>query len=407
MRYLLLNQFYPADAAPTGVVLEALAERLAEQGHTVKVLCGAGGYAEMADFQTKAARVSGTFGSIEVIRLASLSIGRRSHAGKLLNYFLYYCGVTCYLLWTPADLVVALTTPPYLSLLARAVTRLRGGRHAHWIMDLYPDVMVAHGMLRRGGLPHRLLRGLTKWGFGGNRCAAVLTLGPMMAEKIRLYLSKNQKAHWVPLWGCEGGEGMAREVAELRALRGWGTDEVVFLYSGNMGLGHRLQESIAAAQILATRGERIRLAFYGNGKRKAEVEAALEKWGHGFASVGGYVDRQDLSAHLSSGDVHLASLDPAWDGTMLPSKLQGIFAAGRPVIFTGSRTGDVGRWILESGAGWVCAPEDIDAHVAAMLEALDPCVRERMGAAARKFSEKWFNKEVNVARICALLTEKE
>jgi len=172
-----------------------------------------------------------------------------------------------------------------------------------------------------------------------------------------------------------------------------------------IGLGHRILDCITAAQSPDLKGQPIRLAFYGGGKRLPEVEAALRAWPGGSSTLGGYVERELLATHLATGDVHLASLDPAWDGTMLPSKLQGIFAAGRPVLFTGSRSGDVGRWILESGAGWVCAPGDVAAHPAAMQEAMASDVRERMGMAAREFAGKWFDKQVNVRKIADILAE--
>ena len=121
------------------------------------------------------------------------------------------------------------------------------------------------------------------------------------------------------------------------------------------------------------------------------------------ASLSGYVPQDELAVHLASGDVHLASLEPAWDGMMVPSKLQGIFAAGRPVLFTGSRTCSMGRWILESGGGWVVAPGDVAGHVQAMQEALDPAERAKRGAAAKAFAEQRFDREKNVARIVELL----
>ena len=45
MHLVFLNQYYPPDVAPTGVMLEAVVEELARQGHAVTVLCAAGGYA--------------------------------------------------------------------------------------------------------------------------------------------------------------------------------------------------------------------------------------------------------------------------------------------------------------------------------------------------------------------------
>jgi hypothetical protein len=124
--------------------------------------------------------------------------------GKLLDYASYYGGVVWKLgvMNQRPDRIVSLTTPPYLSVVARTVSWFRRADHAHWVMDLYPDVMVAHGMLREGGMLQRVLGGLARWGFGGKRCAAVLTLGPDMAERVGHYVSATSKqVEWVPLWG--------------------------------------------------------------------------------------------------------------------------------------------------------------------------------------------------------------
>ena len=377
---------------------------------------------------------------VRVVRLWAPGWGRRKSAvGKVLAYASYYAGVGCWLLRRRhrADVIVALTSPPYLSLLARAAAWWQGGRHAHWVMDLYPDVMVAHGMLREGGWPDRLLGALARWGMGGKRGGPVLTLGPDMAERLAPYLPEGRAADWVPLWGTAEGVAGDPAVAALRQQRGWAADETVFLYSGNMGLGHRFTEVLAAMPLLvaAQPDQSIHLAYFGGGKRQNEIQTALSSLlssgrrnsagasstggpelvpagprqrptancQRPTASLSGYVPQDELAVHLASGDVHLASLEPAWDGMMVPSKLQGIFAAGRPVLFTGSRSCSMGRWILESGGGWVVAPGDVAGHVQAMQEALDPAERAKRGAAAKAFAEQRFDRGKNVARIVELL----
>ena len=46
MHLVLINQYYPPDLAPTGWMLEAVAEEVVRAGHRVTVLCAAGeGYA--------------------------------------------------------------------------------------------------------------------------------------------------------------------------------------------------------------------------------------------------------------------------------------------------------------------------------------------------------------------------
>lgn len=120
-----------------------------------------------------------------------------------------------------------------------------------------------------------------------------------------------------------------------------------------------------------------------------------------------YAPAEELAAHLQSADVHLASLDEAWTGTMVPSKLQGIFAAGRPVIFIGGADSSIGRWVEESGGGWVVAAGDIAGLMAALEEARDPEVRLARGWAARMFAEGHFDKRTNVARVVGILATRK
>jgi hypothetical protein len=149
---------------------------------------------------------------------------------------------------------------------------------------------------------------------------------------------------------------------------------------------------------------RMRFVFYGGGARKAEVEQFVREHPQCPVEVHDYAPADRLGAHLRSADVHLASLDAAWTGTMVPSKLQGIFQAGRPVVFIGSAASSIGRWVLESGGGWVVPPGDVAGLLAALDEARDPDARASRGRAARAFAVRNFDKATNVARIISCLT---
>jgi colanic acid biosynthesis glycosyl transferase WcaI len=447
MHFLLLNQYYPPDAAPTGVMLEALAEALANRGHRVTIVCAPGGYAGTAG-NSKAATAadlassaptgvsdhSPSTGKVLVQRIGATAFGRGSFLGKLTDYFSYYLCVAWKLMTMhPApERVIALTTPPYLSVLARLGSRIRGADHAHWVMDLYPDVMVAHGMLPAGGLAHRLLSSVAAFGFGGKRCVGIITLGPDMADRVKAHLPfSDQVVEWVPLWGTDPEAssetipdplGSTRPTTQaLRHRRGWADDEVVVMYSGNMGLGHRFEEVLEAAQLLTAprdRSEnpalddrsqelrsktRFRFVFYGGGKRRSEVEKFLRDHPECRVELHDYAPAEELAEHLRSADVHLASLAPEWTGTMVPSKLQGIFAAGRPVIFIGDVQSSIGTWVEKSGGGWLVPPGDLPQLLAALAESAIATNRIKRGTLAAAFAREHFTRARNVDRIACLL----
>jgi len=403
MHLVFLNQYYPPDAAPTGVMLEAVAQELITQGHSVTILCAEGvGYATAS-----APSLSTTDHSpVRVVRIPASRFGRGSFIGKLADYLSYYLGVLWRLLilHPRPDRIIALTTPPYLSLLARIGSKLRRADHAHWVMDLYPDVMTAHGMLREGGLIHRLLAILARWGFGGRRCAALLTLGPDMAERIDLLTGSPHHAPtatWIPLWSGtdEESEPAATSVTTRRHSMGWTDNALVVMYSGNMGLGHRFGEILSVIPQFNTTSPQPVFAFFGAGKRRAEIASFLAQNQNLPVELHDYAPSDILPVHLRSADVHLASLAPEWTGTMVPSKLQGIFHAARPVIFIGDSRSSIGRWVIESGGGWVVPPGDLSALNQAIQEALDPSTRLNRGQAAKAFAQAHFQRTTNARKV--------
>ena len=398
MKIVLINQYFPPDEAPTGLMLEDVAAQLTEQGHEVTVICARGGYAESSSNDT-----SDDEKQYRVVRIGATGIGRKTFLGKLVDYAGFYLGVAWQLLFLNprADRIIALTTPPFLSILARLVSRIRGGDHAHWVMDLYPDVMVAHGMIREGRILNRFLSSLTRWGFGGQRCAGVWSLGPDMKERVDFYLENHIYSEWIPLWGAEGkSEQIDQSAKELRDKRGWADEDLVLMYSGNLGLGHSFSEvlTVASSQELSGVAKTLRFSFHGSGKRRVEVEQFLESHPSAPVELHGYEDGNLLRAHLRSADLHLVSLNSTWDGTMVPSKLQGIFAVGRPVIFIGSEDCAIGQWIKESGGGWVVAPGDVDGLRQVLREAGNENERNIRGEAALRFSSEALSKDTNVRK---------
>jgi colanic acid biosynthesis glycosyl transferase WcaI len=436
MTVWFLNQFYSPDRAPTGVMLEAVVEHLSGKGHRCVVWCSGGSYLtsnigrRTSDVEDGA---SGGARGVRVQRVGTLGAGK-SFFGKLRGWLGFYVVLGWRLLAARErpDVIVAMTTPPFLSVLARVAAWRHGARHAHWVMDLYPDVLVAHGMLRHGGPAERILSELARWGFGGKRAGAVLTLGPCMAKRVERVVGgrwsdgggrlgsrashensstdhgTRTTVHWVPLWSGAGARrdpaGLDEAARRLRRDRGWGDDEMVVLYSGNLGRGHVVEPVLERALELAGGGGgRMRWVFCAHGARLDEVRRFAANHPEAGIEFLEPVASENLEAHLASADVHLASLAESWTGCMVPSKLQGIFAVGRPVLFVGGMDSSIGQWVRESGGGWVVRPGDLAGLRVALEEARDPAVREARGNAARDFAAGHFDQERNAARVAEIL----
>ncbi len=270
-------------------------------------------------------------------------------------------------------------------------------------MDLYPDVMFAHKMARDDGLIFRFLQKLARFQWRG--ADAVIALGRKMAERVGFYggnAGLDFTVTGIPLWSDpELAPWPAHEINPLRAERGWDAGEVVFLYSGNMGLGHRFAEFLEASRQLGSAGPR--WVFSGGGKRRREIETFARSHPAARIEFLDYVPQQRLRAHLCAADIHLASLDSAWQGLIVPSKIQASFAAARPVLFVGGRQCEAAAWIEESGGGWIVDQDDLDGLLKAIEQALNCHERLRRGQAALAFARKHFQMAENCARIAQLL----
>jgi colanic acid biosynthesis glycosyl transferase WcaI len=389
VRFVLVNQFYAPDVAPTGQVLSDLAAILAARGHDVLVVCSRGSY----DGGTRHA-ASEVRDGVHVRRLFTPRWGGRS-----LQHAAFLSGLSAALLRGPRpDAIVSLTTPPYVGLWVRAAANLRRVRHAHWVMDVYPDVLAAHGWLEGAGPAMRLLRSLARLQLQG--AALVLGLGPVQSRRVGAYAPT---VPWVPLWSPTDERPTDSAVGLERAGRGWAPRDVVFMYAGHLGQGHTVAEFLEAARRLGPGGPL--WAFGGSGPRAGEVAAFMR--GHPAARVQTfpYVARARLAQTLAAADVHLASIRGSWQGLIVPSKVQAAFGAGRPVLLVAGRENEAAQWVEESGAGWRVDEGDVDGLLRAVEQAGDAGERARRGQAALAHARAHFDRQRNGTRIAELLEE--
>ncbi len=388
VRLLLLNQFYPPDAAPTGRFLRDLVFALAERGHDVDVLTSRARYAS----GTQADDAAG-HGRVRVRRIgrsgsARGSFGRIAHD---LAFLRDIAGMRCE---PPPDLVLALASPPFLGVAAARLARRHRARLAHWVMDVYPDALVAQGWLRAWDPACALLRVLARRAHAA--ADLVVTLGPHMAARVRP-LAGAARLVEVPLWADAHAPADDEIAMAARVAHGWERDALVLLYSGNLGRGHLVEEFLEAARRLGPSGPR--WVFAGGGAQRARVEAFRAAQPRARVELLPYAEPGAHTTRLMAADAHLASLSSRWQGVIAPSKVQAAFGLARPLLFVGGDACEPAEWVRASGGGWVCAEGDIAGLLAAVEQASDACERRRRGASARAFARAHFDRERNLGRL--------
>jgi len=366
MRILAVNRFYRPDRAPTSELLGDLAEHLAAEGHEVIIITSRMRYddpgAKLAERET--------LNAVKVIRVATSRMGRSADIARALDYLTFYISAFFTLLTTArrGDVIIAKTDPPLISIPAGLAARLRGARLVNWLQDLFPEVAEALGVRIGAGLAGRTLRALRNRSLKIARLNVVLN--EAMAGRVRAEGVDARRIKVLKNWAPACVRPVCREENTLR--RDWGLMNTrVIGYSGNLGRAHMAGR--VAALVRATRSmENLTWLFIGGGAGLGAIRAAAKEDGASNILFRDYQPRETLSESLSVPDLHLISLDPACEGLILPSKLYGVMAAGRPAIFLGDPRGAGAAEVAACGPGAILdvhAPETWRAGLARALDA--------------------------------------
>jgi glycosyltransferase involved in cell wall biosynthesis len=405
MRVLLINQVFYPDVAATAQHADDLAQHLVRHGHEVHVIAGRALYGQKG--ASLPARE--THEGVRIHRVGRSLFGKSSTIGRAVDFALFYLAATVKAFRLPrADVAVCLTTPPFIALLGWLVRATRGSRFVYWVMDLYPDAPVVTGMFKPRSPVTRVLERINR--FCLRRADASVVLGRCMEELVRAKVgdangasASRARIERIGVWSD------AAEVAPLPRQdnpfrRDWSLgDAFVVMYSGNFGLLHDVDTMLQAALRLRD-DERVRFVFSGGGKKKDSVERFVREHELENVTLSPYQPREKLDALLSCADAHLATLTPGAEGVVVPCKLFGIMAAGRPTLFVGSAKSELARVLDEHDAGVVIEPGDVDGLVAAITGLADDRARaERMGSAARRALADAYSRESACERWRAVL----
>lgn len=373
LRILLLNEYFPPDTSATAKMAALVADALAEEHH-VTVLAGRPSYDPTERHPFYFLRRE-TRGNLTIERVGSTTFPRFRMRQRVLNYLTYVALAVPRALLVPADVVLVMTDPPFAGIVGAFVALLKRRPLVYNVRDLYPDMAVGGGILRSGLLP-RLWERLHRWAL--RRARLVMVLGDDMRERI---VAKGVEASRVVV--VRDGVPIPSELpprdhpVSQEVRRGF---PFVLLHAGNLGFYGAWETLVQAARELE--GEGTGLVFVGEGAQRDRVVALAA--GSSAVRFLPFRPPDQIPHVLASGDLHVVTIRRGLEGVVVPSKLYGILAAGRPVLAVAPEESDVARIVRKAECGFVADPDDSKSVVAAVREARsDPERLQQMGERAR------------------------
>jgi len=171
-------------------------------------------------------------------------------------------------------------------------------------------------------------------------------------------------------------------------------NKFVVMYSGNIGLSQDLENIIHLADMFKEHKD-IVFVLIGDGALKEKLKNMSISLGLKNIKFLPYQDRKDLKFSLNAADIHLIPLKKGMKGIIVPSKVYGIMASGKPYIAAVDENSEIDRIVKEFHCGIVVKPSDVGELEKASLWAYRNQEEiKTMGEKGRKALENHYTKEI-------------
>ena len=398
MRIVLYSLNFSPELTGTGKYSGEMAAWLAARGHEVRVIAappyypewrigpGYSGWWYTVERDPKAG--GGQAGCL--VYRCPLYVPRRPSGGRrlvhLLSFAILSVPVLLRLLFRRADVVwvvePTLACAPGAWILAK-LTRAKAWLH---VQDFEVDMAFEMGLLRWA--PLRLV---VLWAerFWMRRFDRVSTITGRMSDKLIDRGVSQSRASLFPNWADIDGIYSLPRPSTMRAQLGFSEDDVVVLYSGNMGQKQGLETVLEAIRLLESH-HRLHFVLCGDGAARESLVALAS----GLSNVQ-WLPLQpldQLNELLNLADIHLLPQRADAADMVMPSKLTNMLASGRPVVATALPNTEV--YSVVSGRGINTPPGDAACLANALSQLADDVpLRRNLGHAARNYAEKHLSKD--------------
>jgi colanic acid biosynthesis glycosyl transferase WcaI len=293
--------------------------------------------------------------------------------------------------WRP-HLVVAVAPFFVCAPAALMTARLSGAEAWLHLQDFEVDVAFKMGLLK-GSLLQRFVLRMERATL--RRFDVVSSISTRMVERLLLKGVKPERTRYFPNWVDISHVKPTSPNGTYRAQLGISPSAMVVLFSGSLGGKQGLMLIPEVARKLAERAD-VQFVVCGDGVMKPRMEeAAAELKNLHLLPLQPF---ERLGELLGMADVQLLPQSQNTEDLVLPSKLSGMLASGRPVVAT-CREGTELHAVV-SKCGLVVDPGD-SAGVALALTKLadEPGIRLELGRRARAYAEANFERDAILGRV--------
>jgi colanic acid biosynthesis glycosyl transferase WcaI len=391
---LVINQYYRPGFEATAQLLGDLCEALSDR-FEVSVVTGALAVPPAPHGRFEA-------NGVHVVRVPSTTFDRAGLGRRGMNYLTFLLSAFSEALRARRpDVVLCMTDPPVVGDVALFVARRFRAPLVVISQDVFPEIAVQLGRLENPVVVE-LLRSLIR--FYLRRAARIVAIGETMRERLVGKGAPRDRISVIPNWVDTTKVAPAPKDNEWAREHAF-VDRFVVMHSGNIGHAQNLDALVRSTTFLRDLVD-LRVAIVGGGARHAALSELAEILETDAVEFLPYQPRELLSLSLSSADIHVVGLARGLAGYVVPSRLYGILAVGRPVLVAAEDGSETSQLVKRVGCGVVVPPGRPEVLAEAIRRAHDgEYDLEEMGRRGREYVVTEADRSVAMARYERLLLE--
>lgn len=388
-RLLFLNRSFYPDVEATGQFLTELCEEL-EKSFEIHVICGNPLFRKV---KTRGFIHKTLHRRITIWRINNTALPKKIFFTRVINLLSYFfpCFFWAFMI-KRMDCVIAETDPPLLASIAYIYSKVRRCPFVYYSQDIWPQVgIVNEGMTNP--VITTILREINRFLY--QKANRIVVLGRDMKQRLEEENSiPSKKIDIVENWADPNKLfPISREDNIFLQKHGLG-DKFIVMYSGNIGLSQDIENIIYAAHALKDH-KGILFVLIGEGAAKEKLRHLANSLGLPNVRFFPYQNREELINSLNAADIHLITLKKGMKGYIVPSKVYGILASGRPFIAAVDDNCEIDNIVKEFNCGLSIPPSNVEELKKAVLWAyFHEKDIQSMGERGRKALESFYTRKI-------------
>lgn len=370
-RVLVLSLIFSPDNVSTAQLIACIATDLKTYGHHVQVITTTPHYHRDPSLEARQPLKNCFLGILKKSWLDDIAVyhirmpNKNCSKGlRVLSWLFFHAMSTIVGLCIrfKPDVIFVPSPPLSMGLNAYVLGHLLGAQYIYNVQELYPDIAVNLGVIRRRRVI-QLLSAVERFVY--NHAAAMTTITDSIYDKVRQRCQHPSRVHMIPNF-VDMTEIAEEERNNAFALRFNSEHCFVITYAGNLGVPQNLMLLVEVAALLKDRTD-IVFMMIGDGSEKERLRGAVQDKKLTNIHIVDYQPISMMPSIYAASDLFYVGqqLEAHTDG--IPSKIYRIFGNKKPILAVTAANSDLANCVNKANAGMVITRKDPNAVADAVI----------------------------------------